>query len=192
MTAPTLPSKSTRTKRRLADALLVLLQNHPISEITVDDIVNQCEVNRNTFYYHFDNIGELVEFYVKSIVDDLIEKHPPHVTSLGDCFNAAIDFALYNANIIKNVFHSTNRAVFERHLWHLCEYTISSYISSNPKDINLPATGEEMLVLREYLKFELFGFTIDYLTRDMPEDVRGKIVILTQLIKSQNQTNIQK
>ena len=192
MTVPTPPSKSTRTKRRLADALLVLLQNHPISEITVEDIVTQCEVNRNTFYYHFDNIGELVEFYVKSIVDDLIEKHPPHVTSLGDCFNAAIDFALYNANIIKNVFHSTNRAVFERHLWHLCEYTISSYISSDPKDINLPATGEEMLVLREYLKFELFGFTIDYLTRGMPEDVRDKVVILTKLIKSQNQTNIQK
>lgn len=186
MTVPTPPSKSTRTKRRLADALLVLLQNHPINEITVDDIVNQCEVNRNTFYYHFDNIGELVEFYVKSIVDDLIEKHPPHVTSLSDCFNAAIDFSLHNAQIIKNVFHSTNRAVFERHLWHLCEYTISSYISSNPKDINLPATGEEMLVLREYLKFELFGFTIDYLTRGMPEDVRDKVVILTKLIKSQN------
>ena len=73
MTAPTPPSKSTRTKRRLADALLVLLQNRPINEITVDDIVTQCEVNRNTFYYHFDNIGELVEFYVKSIVDDLID-----------------------------------------------------------------------------------------------------------------------
>lgn len=186
MTAPTPPSKSTRTKRRLADALLVLLQNHPINEITVEDIVNQCEVNRNTFYYHFDNIGELVEFYGKSIVDDLIEKHPPHVTSLGDCFNAVIDFALYNANIFKNLFHSTNRAVFERHLWHLCEYTISSYISSDPKDINLPSTGEEMLVLREYLKFELFGFTIDYLTRGMPEDVRDKVVILTKLIKSQN------
>ena len=192
MAATTTPSKSTRTKHSLANAMMVLLQSHPINEITVDDIVSQCGMNRNTFYYHFDNIGELVEFYVKSIVDDLIEKHPPHVTSLGDCFNAAIDFALYNANIIKNVFHSTNRAVFERHLWHLCEYTISSYISSNPKDINLPATGEEMLVLREYLKFELFGFTIDYLTRDMPEDVRDKVVILTKLIKSQNQTNTQK
>jgi hypothetical protein len=42
------------------------------------------------------------------------------------------------------------------------------------------------------LKFELFGFTIDYLTRGMPEDVRDKVVILTKLIKSQNQTNIQK
>lgn len=185
-------SKSEQTKRRLAGGFIVLLQSHPINEITVDDIVEHCGLSRNAFYYHFNNIGELIEYYVKSIVDDLIEKHPPHITSLDECFRAAIDFAIYNAGIIKNVYHSTSRAIFERHLWHLCEYAVSAYISSNPKDIKLPETGEEMYVLREFLKFELFGFTIDYLNRGMPEDVRDKANILTNLIKLQNHTNVQK
>lgn len=41
------------TKKALAKSLKSLMNTTPLAKITVNDIVKQCEVNRRTFYYHF-------------------------------------------------------------------------------------------------------------------------------------------
>lgn len=50
-----------RTKEIIRDAFWELLEEKPYNKITVQDIVNRCQVNRNTFYYHFQNIPALME-----------------------------------------------------------------------------------------------------------------------------------
>ncbi len=41
------------TKKALTASLKKLLSQKPLDKITVIDIVEDCEVNRQTFYYHF-------------------------------------------------------------------------------------------------------------------------------------------
>jgi probable dihydroxyacetone kinase regulator len=50
------------TKQALADSFLRLLSKHSFDKITVKDIVEDCGVNRQTFYYHFHDIYDLVEW----------------------------------------------------------------------------------------------------------------------------------
>lgn len=50
------------TKKALAASLKKLLAERPLDKITVIDIVNDCEVNRQTFYYHFQDKYELVDW----------------------------------------------------------------------------------------------------------------------------------
>ena len=50
------------TKKALAASLKKLLAERPLDKITVIDIVNDCEVNRQTFYYHFQDIYDLLEW----------------------------------------------------------------------------------------------------------------------------------
>lgn len=57
-----MPTKSTRTKLRLAQALEDLLGEMPLSKITVRAIVERAGTNRQTFYYHFQTIDDLVIF----------------------------------------------------------------------------------------------------------------------------------
>ena len=40
-------------KREIKNSFIKLLTERPISQITVKDIVEDCGVNRNSFYYHF-------------------------------------------------------------------------------------------------------------------------------------------
>ena len=49
------------TERAIKESFLKLLMERPLSQITVKDIVSDCGVNRNTFYYHFEDIPELLE-----------------------------------------------------------------------------------------------------------------------------------
>ena len=48
------------TREALKSALLRLLEERPLREITVKDLVQSCGVNRNTFYYHFKDIPALL------------------------------------------------------------------------------------------------------------------------------------
>ena len=173
--------KSEQTKREIAETFLSLINSHPLNEITVGGLSKTCGINRNTFYYHFNNTADLIEYVVKGIVDRLLTKYPPKINSLEDCFVAGINFARNNKNAINNIYHSTSRAIFERHLWHVCGYSVNAYIKSLPENAMPARTQEEVEVLREFLKYACFGFVIDWINRDMPEDVTEKIKTLVNL-----------
>ena len=49
-------SKST-TKKAIAFALKDLLSEKPLDKITINDIAEDCGINRMTFYYHFKDIS---------------------------------------------------------------------------------------------------------------------------------------
>ena len=50
---------ATGTKDALAAALRQMMTVKPIDKVTVKDIVEICGVNRQTFYYHFDDVDDL-------------------------------------------------------------------------------------------------------------------------------------
>ncbi len=53
---------ATSTKKALADALKKMMVIKPIDKITVNDLVETCGVSRQTFYYHFDDVYDLLEW----------------------------------------------------------------------------------------------------------------------------------
>ena len=50
------------TKRALASALKELMEQMPFSKISVSDICERCEMNRKSFYYHFRDKYDLVNW----------------------------------------------------------------------------------------------------------------------------------
>ena len=50
------------TKRALAASLKKLLAQKPLSKITIADITEDCGMNRMTFYYHFQDIYDLIDW----------------------------------------------------------------------------------------------------------------------------------
>ena len=57
-------------------AFLSLLEERPLRDITVKDIVQSCGVNRNSFYYHFKDIPALLQ------EDSLSRVRVPGLTSM--------------------------------------------------------------------------------------------------------------
>lgn len=58
--------RSNRTKLLLAQSLRELLNSTPLDKISVNDIVEKAGVGRNTFYYHFEDKYDLVNWYFQS------------------------------------------------------------------------------------------------------------------------------
>lgn len=63
-------SDSQVTKRALADSMKKLMEERPMKKISISDIVEGCNMNRQSFYYHFKDKYDLVNwiYYTEFVV----------------------------------------------------------------------------------------------------------------------------
>ena len=118
------------TEREIKRSFIKLLNEKPLSKISVRDIVEDCGINRNSFYYHFQDIPALLEEIVSEQSAAIIQKYP-QPDSLEECFRAAFEFALSNKRAAYNIFNSVNRDLLDRELLRLCDKTVSAYITKS-------------------------------------------------------------
>ena len=50
------------TSKAIEESFIRLLNERPLDKITIKDIVDDCGISRNTFYYHFQDMVDLVEW----------------------------------------------------------------------------------------------------------------------------------
>ena len=138
------------TKKAIRDSFVKLLNEKPLSQITVKDIVDECGVNRNTFYYED--------------ADRIIREHPS-VDSLDDCINAALEFALTNRKAVLHIYHSVDRDIYEQYQWRVCSHVVTAYVDGVLGDRKL--TAEDRITIVEYLKCVSFGMIMGWLKTGM-------------------------
>ena len=78
------------TKLLMANTLKQLIKDRPFSKITVQDIVSECSINRNTFYYHFENNYDLLYFTYAQEVQNIVNSFQSANATLPQ----AMDFVL--------------------------------------------------------------------------------------------------
>ena len=61
----------TRTEQRIRDALLKLLANKPLADITVSELAREAHVSRSTFYEHFGNPDDVYDVLMAEISAEL-------------------------------------------------------------------------------------------------------------------------
>ena len=94
---------SLNTKRMFADALKRTLEQKPLSKISVSEIVSDCGVNRKTFYYHFENINDLLKWIIRQEAIEVV-KEMEAITDYEKTILFVIDYIDKNDDIIKNIY----------------------------------------------------------------------------------------
>ena len=105
---------SNTTENLIIDTFIALLEKKPLSQITVKDICQASNINRNSFYYHFADLPTLVEYMVLQEADQLIAKYPT-MDSLQECLNVTVEFALANRTVAMHLYNSNNTDIFEQY-----------------------------------------------------------------------------
>ena len=63
------------TKQAITASFLKLLAEKPLDRITVKDIVEDCGVSRNSFYYHYQDIFDLMDEVVQTETGKALGAH---------------------------------------------------------------------------------------------------------------------
>ena len=145
------------TRKAIEEAFLKLLDARPLNQITVKDIVEECGVNRNTFYYHFQDIPMLIKDIFTERAETLLKQRPDYA-SLEDALDEAVQMVIKNKRIVYHLYRSADRG-------------------------DLPVSPEDKTIIVRYYKCQCFGMIIDWLNSDMRFDIAAEARRMYELRK---------
>jgi len=163
------------TRKAIMDACIKLLEKKPLNRITVRDIVEECGISRNSFYYHFEDVPALLKAIIIEKTDEIINENARTESLLG-CIRIASDFIKKDSKAMLNVYKHSDRELFEQYLTEVCRHTIRSYSNtikeSLPRELEGTAlTKEDEVIVERFMTSVLFGQIIDWLNHDMEYDI---------------------
>lgn len=168
-----------RTENTIIEAFWELLNEKPYNKITVNNIVKKCEMNRNTFYYHFHDIPDLLEKSIKKETDAIILKHQ-HYEFIDDYLKPIVQSILDRKKAIFNIYHSIDRDIFLNELEKILLYYVDQYIDIIIQDFTLQSQDRQLLV--RFYKSTLIGITLDWLNEGMNYDLVEDFIQISQLL----------
>lgn len=120
---------SSLTERALAASLKKLLEKKTLDKITVKDITDDCGVNRQTFYYHFHDVYDLVEWIFLEEARKFRSKYEGE-RDLKVVVSKLTEQLLENKAFIINAFYSVNRRQLEKFLQELARPALTDIAAS--------------------------------------------------------------
>lgn len=166
------------TKKAIKESFIKLLNEKPLHQITVKDIVEDCGVNRNTFYYHFTDIPSLLQEIIIEEAGRIMEEYPT-IDSMEQCLDVAISFAMQNKRAVLHIYHSANRDIYEQYLMDVCNHVVTAYVNTVLEDKVISGKDKEIIV--RFYKCECFGQIMDWMNQEMKEDIREPFRRLCEL-----------
>ena len=167
------------TRKAIKETFRALLEERPLADITVKDIVEKCGINRNSFYYHYQDLPALLEEIIREEAEGIISKYP-NVNSIVECYDALIEFASHRKRAIMHIYRGVNREMFEQYLMQVSAYFIRSYVDAAFGCVEISAEDRQTII--DYYKCVGFGLVLDWLNSGMNED-RAKAMRRIFLLK---------
>lgn len=177
-----------RTKTVIVEAFQQALEETPINKIAVKSIVERCGVNRNTFYYYFEGIPELVEYHLTVMTDQLLGglEQPSPTEELHRIVN-------YFDQRRKSVLHVYRYYPKEQFLLLLNKVALNTIEKSlKQRTEEAPISEEDMTVLTRFYKGALVGGLLDWLDAGMSYDMSAMVTRLGELMEGSTRQAIEK
>ena len=155
------------TKKKIADCVRQLMKRKEISKITIGDIMEATGMSRQSFYYHFKDIPDVVEFILKKKWDEILE-HPQDRASILECMEEMADLVRNNRKVMLNVYRSVKKDTFLFYMNEISNYIIMEYFRKNADQFDLDEG--EIRILIQYYKCLFMGFLMEWLDNNLKSD----------------------
>ena len=179
---------SQTTKRALEASLKNLLLKKPLTKITINDIAEDCEINRMTFYYHFKDIYDLVEWSCIEDARKALEGKKTYDT-WQQGFLQIFEAVLENKPFIMNVYHSVSREQVEIYLYKLTYDLLIGVVDE--KSQGKIIREEDKKFIADFYKYAFVGLMLDWIRSDMKDNPKTIVDRLALLIQGNITTAIQ-
>lgn len=171
---------SQMTKKALEKSLKNLMLKKPLNKITINDLTEDCGINRMTFYYHFKDIYDLVEWSCAEDADRALEGNKTYETWQQGFLNI-FHMVLENRAFILNVYHSVSREQVELYLYKVTYGLLYDVIDEKAKGI--PVKEEDKKFIADFYKYAFVGIMLNWIKEDMKEDPKEIIERLSILMQ---------
>ena len=168
------------TKRALEQSLKNLLLKKPLTKITINDIAEDCGINRMTFYYHFKDIYDLVEWSCMEDARRALEEKKTYDT-WQQGFLQIFEAVLQNKPFVMNVYRCVHQEQVEKYLKPLVDTLLLGVI--NEESAGMTVREEDKDFIAQIYSYIFIGLMLDWIKDDMRADPQPIVDRLALLIK---------
>lgn len=168
------------TKRALEQSLKNLLQQKPLSKITISDITEDCGISRMTFYYHFKDIYDLVEWACAEDAARALQNKKTYDTwqqGFVQIFRAVRE----NKVFVMNVYRCVNREQVEKYLVPLTDQLIMGVITERAAGMTVREADQQFIA--QVYSYAFVGIMLDWIRDDMRADPEELVNRLAMVIR---------
>ena len=168
-----------KTKRKLAGALKELMKTSTFDKITVSDITEKCNVHRQTFYYHFQDRYELLDWV---FINEIIEPFTTGFTfdNMDEKFNNLFETMYNNKKFYQNAL-KTNGDDLTRYISRVASEQFMDVVKSISKESGIDAIdNSDDIVMAEFFGYGMSGVVMNWALRGMKESPKT----MTQKIRN--------
>ena len=151
-----------QTKNLMASSLKKLMRKKPLSKITINDIVNDCNLNRKTFYYHFDDIYDLLKWMLNEEAVKIVS-HFDLVKEYEDAINFIMDYVEENDYILNCIYDTVGHDHLKMFFYNDFIDLVKKIIIDIARMINVQTDDKFLNFLAEFYTGGLVNILIDWI-----------------------------
>lgn len=156
------------TKEVIAQAFEGLLEKRSIDKITVKDIVTECGVNRQTFYYHFRDIYDLMEWALAKSIEKYAGLHLAGEMDWREQIKLLFHFFYLHRIVILHGYDATNRMQYERAVVKWVTQMVRGRMDTYPQAAQVPEEKKRFISI-VYAR-GCAGFLLEWVEEGMPDE----------------------
>jgi len=153
-----------RTKQALAQALRQLLNTRTLDKITVKDITDCAGLNRQTFYYHFQDVYDLIRWIFEEGIRDHLDLEGGSQDlrkEMSEVFRLIQD----ERDLVLNAYRSISRDYLEQYMLFLLERILRPRMEADPASAAL--TAEEREFVLNFYNYAIVGLLENWIRGGM-------------------------
>ena len=160
------------TERAIMQAFLDLLSTKSMDKITVKDIIENVGINRNTFYYHYEDIYDLIDSIFQHEVENVVSEIKEDATFYEVYVRAAAILVEHKEAVI-HLYDSKSRDVIYKYLEKIGGYFVESFVRKAAEGYDLSEEGIKFITF--YYSSATIAHTLDWISKGMPDYRKGFI-----------------
>lgn len=160
------------TANAIKASFMRLLNEKPLDKITVKDIVEDCGINRKTFYYHYRDIYDLLEAMLTEELHKFDAEHFENET-LEECVFKIANFIIKNKKAVKHIYDSIDRDTLEKKLYESALPQITHYVEHHTG--NEPYTKEDIGLISSLYSAAFGGAVLHMLRSGLPDTYEDRL-----------------
>lgn len=178
---------SHQTKLMLADSLKKAMKSKPVSKVTISEIIADCNVNRKTFYYHFEDIYSLLKWILEEEAIEIV-KSLDMVVDYEEAVMFALDYIDRNHSFLENVYKSLGRDHLKRFFYTDLIGIIRGIVDKTEQMEGLNVEEDFKAFFAETFTEAVAGMLMELITTRETSD-RNKVVEYTSVIMKSSITS---
>ena len=151
---------SFQTKMMLCNSLKSIMKHKPFSKITVSELIKDCNLNRKTFYYHFEDIYGLLKWMLEQEAFEVVKQFDLLV-DYKDAFGFVIDYVEQNAYFLNCIYDSVGRDELKRFLYQDFIGIMEKIVRDTETKLNIEVNDSFRKFICNFYTEALAGMLID-------------------------------